>query len=235
MRPVTEASGGSLTWIASDGPVDIRRNPAEPQGGGKRLDRIASQRWLYRQRCRPRFFDAAVVALLLVAGLVALAWKQKRTDRTRSSKAFTKNCLSAPTAHDRRRAHSFPLIFSHGASTATVLCQICCDRDIVIDIRGDKLGHIHALHIAIGMAASQVDPGKVTTGRPCAKASSDLSAPDQRMGSKMTSEAARRPDRSCDLRRIDRTVVFTSQYLDRKMRRRADYRKLPSHAGRRYR
>ena len=71
LRPVTEASGGSLTWIASDGPVDIRRIRPRPQGGGERLDRIASQRWLYRHRCRPRFFDAAA------SGPAARRWSRR--------------------------------------------------------------------------------------------------------------------------------------------------------------
>ena len=77
LRPVTEVSGGSISWIASDGPVDIRRirrdRPAEGSDWiGLRQNGRHIVNGFDRVSLMPPF-----LALLFVAGLVAMAWKQE--------------------------------------------------------------------------------------------------------------------------------------------------------------
>jgi hypothetical protein len=77
LRPVTEVSGGSITWIASDGPVDIRRiRQDRPAQGSDWIGLRQNGRHIVngfdRVSLMPPF-----LALLFVAGLVAMAWKQE--------------------------------------------------------------------------------------------------------------------------------------------------------------
>ncbi|MEC7204328.1 MAG: hypothetical protein VXW49_11710 [Pseudomonadota bacterium] len=77
LRPVTEASGGSLTWIASDGPVDIRRiRPNRRAAGSGWIGLRRNDGYLVTGVDRVSLMPP-LLALLLVAGLVALAWKQE--------------------------------------------------------------------------------------------------------------------------------------------------------------
>lgn len=77
LRPVTEASGGSLTWIASDGPVDIRRiRPNRRAAGSDWIGLRRNDGYLVTGVDRVSLMPP-LLALLLVAGLVALAWKQE--------------------------------------------------------------------------------------------------------------------------------------------------------------
>ena len=77
LRPVTEMSAGSLTWITSDGPVDIRR--VRPNG------RAAGSDWIGLRRNNGYIVTGVnrlslmppLLALLFVAGLVAMAWKKE--------------------------------------------------------------------------------------------------------------------------------------------------------------
>ena len=77
LRPVTEASGGSLTWIASDGPVDIRRiRPNRRAAGSDWIGLRRNDGYLVTGVDRVSLMPP-LLALLLAAGLVALAWKQE--------------------------------------------------------------------------------------------------------------------------------------------------------------
>ena len=77
LRPVTEASGGSLTWIAGDGPVDIRQiRPDRRAAGSDWIGLRRNDGYIVTGVDRVSLMPP-LLALLLVAGLVALAWKQE--------------------------------------------------------------------------------------------------------------------------------------------------------------
>ena len=77
LRPVTEMSGGSMTWIASDGPVDIRRiGQDRPAVGSDWIGLRRNDRHIVNGFDRVSLMPP-LLALLLVAGLVAMAWKQE--------------------------------------------------------------------------------------------------------------------------------------------------------------
>jgi len=77
LRPVTEASEGSLTWIADDGPVDIRRvRPDRRASGSDWIGLRRNDGYIVTGVDRLSLMPP-LLALLLVAGLVALAWKQE--------------------------------------------------------------------------------------------------------------------------------------------------------------
>ena len=77
LRPVTEVSGGSMTWIASDGPVDIRRIRRDRRAmGSDWIGLRRNDRYIVNGSDRVSLMPP-FLAILLVAGLVAMAWKQE--------------------------------------------------------------------------------------------------------------------------------------------------------------